>query len=59
MIIGGEGMIWLGVFLFGIICTLSTLQVISAEQVLMLSFIAIIVFTVLSPVIAEKLSKKG
>ncbi|WP_271401540.1 hypothetical protein [Salinicoccus roseus] len=51
-------MIWLGVFLFGIICTLSTLQIISAEQILMLSFIAIVALTVLSPIIAEKLSQK-
>ncbi|KIH69916.1 hypothetical protein [Salinicoccus roseus] len=58
MIIGGEGMIWLGVFLFGIICTLSTLQIITEGQILMLSFIAIIVFTVLSPIIADKLSQK-
>lgn len=51
-------MIWLGVFIFGIVCTLSTLQIINEAQILMLSFVAIVAFTVLSPVIAEKLSQK-
>ncbi|MCG1009256.1 hypothetical protein J4760_04210 [Salinicoccus sp. ID82-1] len=49
---------WIGVFLFGIICSLSVLQIISTEQILMLSFILIVVLTIVSPVIAEWIAKK-
>lgn len=51
-------MIWFGVIAFGIIAALSMLQVINVGQILMLSFIAIIAFTVLSPIIAEKITRK-
>ncbi|GAA3722949.1 hypothetical protein GCM10022378_11250 [Salinicoccus jeotgali] len=51
-------MVWLGIFAFGIVATLSALQVISTGQILFISFIAVALLTMVAPVIAGKMAQK-
>ncbi|GAB3065498.1 hypothetical protein ACFOU0_12370 [Salinicoccus sesuvii] len=49
---------WITVFVFGALTTLGILNILTTQQLLGISFVTILLLTVVAPVIAEKLARK-